>query len=132
MSTGYRFYLLERNDHIAAERACDCTNDADALLEADAALQACGYPAVEVWNGPRRVGILSKPVAARCASYRCDITNGEGIVSTHILDCHDDAAAVLAATILMDSRPPHHSAEIWQDARIVLCIPKRRGDPGGI
>jgi hypothetical protein len=61
MSTGYRFYLLEGGEHIAAVRVCDCPTDADALLEADAVLQASKYPAVEVWNGPRRVGILSKP-----------------------------------------------------------------------
>jgi hypothetical protein len=63
MSTGYRFYLLE-GDHIVAVKACECTHDADALLEADAFLQASTYPVVEVWSGPRRVGILSKPAAA--------------------------------------------------------------------
>jgi hypothetical protein len=61
MSTGYRFYLLEHGDHIAAVKACDCPTDADALLEADTALQASKYPTVEIWNGPRRVGMLSKP-----------------------------------------------------------------------
>jgi hypothetical protein len=61
--TGYRFYLLDDGDHIAAVRVCECTSDADALLEADAFLQASTYPAVEVWNGPRRVGTLSKPAA---------------------------------------------------------------------
>jgi hypothetical protein len=64
MAAGYRFYLLEQGDHIVAVKTCDCTNDADALLEADAVLQASIYPAVEVWNGPRRVGILSKPAGA--------------------------------------------------------------------
>jgi len=61
MSGGYRIYLLEEGDHIAAVRICDCMTDANALLEADAFLQASKYPAVEVWNGPRRVGMLSKP-----------------------------------------------------------------------
>ena len=64
MAAGYRFYLLEDGDHIAAVKACECTNDAAALLEADAFLQASTYPAVEVWNGPRRVGMLSKPAPA--------------------------------------------------------------------
>ena len=63
MSTDYRFYLLE-GGHIAAVRAGECITDAGALLEADAVLQASIYPVVEVWNGPRRVGILSKPAAA--------------------------------------------------------------------
>jgi hypothetical protein len=64
MAAGYRFYLLEDGDHIVAVKVCECTGDADALLEADAVLQASTYPAVEVWNGPRRVGIISKPAAA--------------------------------------------------------------------
>ena len=65
MSTGYRFYLLEHGDHIAAVRVCDCTTDADALAEAKAVLQGSEYPAVEVWDGLRRVGTLSKSSAAR-------------------------------------------------------------------
>ena len=60
MSTGYRMYLLE-GEHIAAVKVCECTSDADAFLEADAALQASKYPVVEIWNGSRRVGMLSKP-----------------------------------------------------------------------
>jgi hypothetical protein len=63
MSTGYRFYLLEAGDHISAVRVCKCGTDADALLQADAVLQGSKCPAVEVWNGSRRVGILSRPVA---------------------------------------------------------------------
>jgi hypothetical protein len=61
MTDGYKFYLLEDGDHIVAVRDCDCPSDADALLEADAVLQASACPAVEVWNGSRRVGILSRP-----------------------------------------------------------------------
>jgi hypothetical protein len=64
MAAGYRFYLLEHGDHIVAVKTCECTSDADAFLEADAVLQASIYPAVEVWNGRRRVGILSKPEGA--------------------------------------------------------------------
>jgi len=60
MSTGYMFYLLE-GEHIADLKVCDCTKDADALLEAGAFLQASEYFSVEVWNGPRRVAMLSKP-----------------------------------------------------------------------
>src|SRR4030095_14834675 len=40
MPSASRFCLLERGDHIATVRACDCPTDADALLEADAVLQA--------------------------------------------------------------------------------------------
>ena len=65
MSTGgYRIYLLE-GDHIVAVKVCDCTTDADALLEADAVLQSSIYAAVDVWNGGRPVGILSKPPEER-------------------------------------------------------------------
>jgi hypothetical protein len=63
MAARYRFYLLEDGDYIAAVRVCECTNDAEALLEAEAVLQASTHPAVEVWNGSRRVGMISKPAA---------------------------------------------------------------------
>jgi len=63
MSTWYRFYLL-KSGHIAAIQECECTQDADALLVADEFLKGSVYPVVEVWDGPRRVGILSKPIAA--------------------------------------------------------------------
>jgi hypothetical protein len=63
MSTGYRFYLLKAGDQIAAIRVRECPTDTDALLQADAVLQASIYLAVEVCNGARRVGILSKPLA---------------------------------------------------------------------
>jgi hypothetical protein len=46
-----------------AVKACECANDAAALVEADEFLKASIYPAVEVWNGPRRVGMRSKPAA---------------------------------------------------------------------
>ncbi|HSE73500.1 MAG TPA: hypothetical protein VLB05_03230 [Dongiaceae bacterium] len=62
MSIGYRIHLLEHGEHIAAVGACDCPTDVDALLEADAMLQASQYSAVEVWNGSRLVGMLSKPL----------------------------------------------------------------------
>ena len=61
MSAGYKFHLLE-GDHIAAVIGCECTSDADALLEADQFLQSSANASVEVWNGSRCVGRLSKPV----------------------------------------------------------------------
>ena len=60
MSTGYRFYLLD-GEHIAAVKTFDFPTDADAILEADAVLQASVYHAVEVWAGSRRASLLSKP-----------------------------------------------------------------------
>ena len=61
MSAGYRFYLLNEGDHIVAVQTCDCPSDADALLEARAALQASEYPAIEVWSRAHCVGLLRKP-----------------------------------------------------------------------
>ena len=69
MSAGYRFYLLETGDDIAAVRTRECTTDANAVLEADAVLQASKYPAVEIWNGPRRVAILSRPAEERWVNH---------------------------------------------------------------
>jgi hypothetical protein len=49
----YRFYLLTADDHIALRREADCDNDAHAI--AKAAEVMAHYPAVEVWEGGRRV-----------------------------------------------------------------------------
>ena len=49
----YRFYLLTTNGHIALGREADCENDAHAI--AQAAEVIAHYPAVEVWEGGRRV-----------------------------------------------------------------------------
>ena len=60
MATGYRFYLLSGVYRVAV-KACDCTNDVDALLEADDFLRDSTCPSVEVWSGSRCIAILSKP-----------------------------------------------------------------------
>ena len=60
MYTGYRFYLLS-DGHVVGVQTCECSNDEDALKEADAFLQASVLSVVEVWDGLRRVAILSKP-----------------------------------------------------------------------
>jgi hypothetical protein len=49
----YRFYLLTMNDHIALRREAACDDDAHAI--AQAAEVIANYPAVEVWEGERRV-----------------------------------------------------------------------------
>ena len=63
MFTSYRFYLL-RNDHIVGVQSCDCSNDADAIVEATAFLNASAESAVEVWCGRHCVGTLTKPTAS--------------------------------------------------------------------
>ena len=62
MSTGYRFYLL-RDDHIVSVQSCDCNDDADAILEAIAFLNASAESAVEVWSGRHCVGTFTKLTA---------------------------------------------------------------------
>ena len=49
----YRFYLLTANDHIALRQEANCENDARAL--AKAAEVIANHPAIEVWEGGRRV-----------------------------------------------------------------------------
>ena len=60
MATGYRLYLLSGAYRVAV-KACDCTSDVDALLEADDFLRGSTCASVEIWSGTRCVAILSKP-----------------------------------------------------------------------
>ena len=58
-------------------------------------------------------------------SYRLQVMNEDHVVTVRTLDCSDDAAAILAITIHLDAEPPHHSAEMWQNDRLVWRIPRR-------
>ena len=51
--TIYRFYFLDRHDHIAHAKDVDCDSDADALDRARSLHHAHG---LEVWDGRRLVG----------------------------------------------------------------------------
>jgi hypothetical protein len=53
----YRFYLLTADDHIALRREADCDNDAHAIAKAAEVIGH--YPALEVWDGPRRLTRLA-------------------------------------------------------------------------
>ena len=53
----YRFYLLTADDHIALRREADCDNDAQAIAKAAEVIGH--YPALEVWDGPRRLTHLA-------------------------------------------------------------------------
>ena len=53
----YRFYHLADN-HIVGAEVIDAPNDAAALRHAALKTQ---FDAVEVWSGPRRVGIVAAP-----------------------------------------------------------------------
>ena len=59
MATNYRCYFLN-GERIAAIEAIACGDDAAAILEADKILSASPYLSIEVWAGPRQVGIVSR------------------------------------------------------------------------
>jgi hypothetical protein len=57
----YRFYLLSRQNKIGAAIYLDARNDADALIRAPSAFVVSDeFPAVEIWQGKRKVGRISE------------------------------------------------------------------------
>ena len=54
----YRFYFLDRHDHIRSRAGVECEDDKGALGQASTAL--CNHPGIEVWHGDRVVGRLSQ------------------------------------------------------------------------
>jgi hypothetical protein len=55
---GYRCYSLGEDGKIRSAVNIQCPSDAAAIKEAERRLATCGYPAIEVWQGARRVGIV--------------------------------------------------------------------------
>ena len=53
----YRFYLLTAQDRIAGRQEATCDDDASALATAADVIGT--FPAVEVWDGRRRVARLA-------------------------------------------------------------------------
>ena len=51
----YRCYFVNKLDEILGAQTLDCSEDAEALLQADALAQAQSL-IVEIWNGARLVG----------------------------------------------------------------------------
>ena len=52
----YRCYLLDVQSHIASAKVVECLDDDEAKLRAREILAGKpGYPAIEVWDGARRV-----------------------------------------------------------------------------
>lgn len=55
----YRAFLIGTDGHVKAAEEFYCPSDDEACKKASAILTEC--PAVEVWNGDRRVAILPGP-----------------------------------------------------------------------
>jgi hypothetical protein len=60
MAKQYRCYLLGADGQIISTQIVECDDDAAALLEADRLLESSPDALVEVWNGARKVSILSR------------------------------------------------------------------------
>jgi len=58
-TANYRCYFIN-GERIAAVEAISCDDDAAALLEADKILAASHYRSIEIWDGPRKVAIISR------------------------------------------------------------------------
>ena len=58
-TTNYRCCFLN-GERIDAVEGIACNDDAAALLEADKILARSRYRSIEIWNGARRVAILSR------------------------------------------------------------------------
>ena len=54
----YRCYLLGKDGKIQNSEIIECPTDAAALEEAERRLNDCGYPAIEVWDRARQVGVV--------------------------------------------------------------------------
>jgi hypothetical protein len=54
----YRCYFLSEDDKIKSFEIIECASDAAALEEAERRLATCGYPAIEVWDRGRYIGIV--------------------------------------------------------------------------
>ena len=54
----YRFYFLDRHDHIRSRADVECADDDDALGQATTVI--CDHPGIEVWQGNRVVGKLNQ------------------------------------------------------------------------
>ncbi len=63
--THYRFYELDRSDHIGAGYSVECGSDTDALRAADRLLEQGPAAAVEVWQGGGRISRLRRGVWQR-------------------------------------------------------------------
>ncbi len=54
----YRCFLLDNDGKFRNSEVIECPTDAAALEEAERRLATCGYPAIEVWDKGRLIGIV--------------------------------------------------------------------------
>lgn len=54
----YRCYFLSEDDKIKGFEIIECPSDTAALERAEQRLATCGYPAIEVWDRARYIGIV--------------------------------------------------------------------------
>jgi hypothetical protein len=56
----YRCYLLDEDDKIKGVEIIECSTDAGALEEAGRRLSNHGWPAIEVWDRGRYIGMVGR------------------------------------------------------------------------
>jgi len=56
------------------------------------------------------------------SGYRCYLMSGENMQAVQTYECADDADVILKASALLDSKPAHQSAEIWEGKRLVARL----------
>ena len=57
--------------------------------------------------------------------YRCYLIRDEHIAAHEIIDCDDDAAAVMAADRILSATTIYTHAEVWDRARMVSFISRK-------
>ena len=68
-------------------------------------------------------GTGANDVGRQRRSYRCYLLNGDRIVSVHIIECDDDASAVLEADRVLQASTCQ-AVEIWQRQHQVSILSK--------
>jgi len=76
--TTYRYYLLGDDGKISRADVVECPSDAAALEMAEQRLPNCGYPAIEIWDRGRRIGIVGHEKITRGDDANRRATAGPG------------------------------------------------------
>ena len=63
-------------------------------------------------------------------TYRCFLISGERLQAVQLLECEDDKEAIAKGTALLESKPAHQAAEIWQGGRFVARVPRPNQSTG--
>jgi hypothetical protein len=67
-------------------------------------------------NQERAIGSFFHEAAQEdhVSEYRCYLMSGQNIQAVRTYECANDAEVTLKASALLDSKPEHAAAEIWQ------------------